>query len=202
MTLELLGPLLLVLTTGLLTPGPDFLVIVRHGLRGSGSATLAALGIACGLAIQTGALALGLGSLEAGDLPLDALHSVGGAVLMILALRILRSSLGKAAASKTQQPQADARRSAFLEGLVCNLTNPKAFLFFASLFAGMKSRMDPLALAAVITAHGLACWLLLGRLLQQARLAAWLNRHERSLQILFGFLLLVLGAGLLWGLRA
>ncbi|MBL7259296.1 LysE family translocator [Actinoplanes sp. LDG1-01] len=115
-----------------MSPGPDFAVVVRHSVvsgRGHGLATAA--GIAAGVFVWAAAAASGVAALIAwAPGALTALKLVGAAYLLYLGVRSLRSG-GQAA---TVEPGTrKSRGAAFRDGLLCNVLNPKAAVFFVAL---------------------------------------------------------------------
>jgi threonine/homoserine/homoserine lactone efflux protein len=187
--------LLVVLTLGLLSPGPDFMLIVKNSVgtpRSFARGTVA--GIAVGLAVQM--LVISFGFVAAPPPVLRAVQIAGAGFLAYLGLRALWAAPGPAGA-----PGGSLRpggRSGFLQGLLCNLTNPKAFLFFVSLFA-QTLRPDTrllwrIALPAAVVIHGAAAWSLVVAALQSAPIARRLERAQRWLPRAFGAALIVLAA--------
>ena len=187
--------LLVVLTLGLLSPGPDFMLIVKNSVgtpRSFAFGTVA--GIAAGLAVQM--LVISFGFVTAPPPVLRVVQIAGAGFLAYLGLRALFAASGSAGA-----PAASLRagaRGGFLQGLLCNLTNPKAFLFFVSLFA-QTLRPDTrllwrIALPAAVVLHGAAAWSLVVAGLQSAPIARRLERAQRWLPRVFGAVLLVLAA--------
>ena len=187
--------LLVVLTLGLLSPGPDFMLIVKNSVgtpRSFAFGTVA--GIAAGLAVQM--LVISFGFVTAPPPVLRVVQIAGAGFLAYLGLRALFAASGPAGA-----PAASLRagaRGGFLQGLLCNLTNPKAFLFFVSLFA-QTLRPDTrllwrIALPAAVVLHGAAAWSLVVAGLQSAPIARRLERAQRWLPRVFGAVLLVLAA--------
>ncbi|NIP95293.1 MAG: LysE family transporter, partial [Akkermansiaceae bacterium] len=69
---------------------------------------------------------------------------------------------GKGGAEHAVGDLADTRQACFQRGLLCNLLNPKAFLFFvgivAPFLAGPRPAWWPLALWGVIVGQGLLLW--------------------------------------------
>ncbi len=194
-----LAGLLGVLTLGLLSPGPDFLLILRNSLgptarRGLGTAA----GIALGLAVQVAAISLGFAALPAPAM--RALQLAGAAYLAYLGLRALCTRTTADTASA--EPVVHGARSGFVDGLVCNLTNPKAFLFFVGLFAQVLPPGTPLgwriALPVTIVVHGATLWTLVVLALRAPLVAAQLRRAQHWLPRVFGLALLALAAWLAW----
>lgn len=195
-----LAGLLGVLTLGLLSPGPDFLLILRNSIgptsaRGLGTA----YGITLGLAVQMLAIALGFAAL-----PPRAQHLIqlaGAAYLAWLGLRALLARADSPAVETGRGPDSGAR-SGFRDGLVCNLTNPKAFLFFVGLFAQVvppdASLGWRIGLPAMIVVHGAVMWTLIVLALRSPPVAARLRRAQHWLPHAFGLLLLLLAGWLVW----
>lgn len=196
-----LAGLLGVLTLGLLSPGPDFLLILRNSLgptarRGLGTAA----GIALGLAAQVIAISLGFAALP--HAAMRALQLAGAAYLAYLGLRALCARPAADTAPTGAEGAAPGARSGFLDGLVCNLTNPKAFLFFVGLFAQVLPAGTPLAwriaLPVTIVVHGALMWTLIVLALRTPLVAAQLRRAQSWLPRAFGLALLALAVWLVW----
>ncbi len=188
-----LAGLLGVLTLGLLSPGPDFVLILRNSLgptaaRGLGTAA----GIALGLAVQVLAISLGFAALPA--VAMRALQLVGAAYLAWLGVRALLVRGAPAPATASGPAQVPGAHSGFIDGLVCNLTNPKAFLFFVGLFAQVLPPGTAfgwrVAVPLLIVAHGWTMWTLIVLALRAPPVAARLHRAQHWLPRVFGLVLL------------
>lgn len=192
--------LLGVLTLGLLSPGPDFLLVVTNSVGGSRRRAFGTVaGIAVGLAAQM--LVISLGFAAAPPTVLRVVQLGGAAFLAWLGLRALLAAPGPAAASAPRiQPGA---RSGFADGLLCNLTNPKAFLFFVGLFAPAVRADAPLvwrvAVPVIVVLHGAILWSLVVLAVQAPPVVNRLVRAQRWLPRVFGGALLVLAAWVAWG---
>ncbi|MBM2616481.1 LysE family translocator [Actinoplanes sp. LDG1-06] len=109
-----------------MSPGPDFALVVRHSVvsgRRHGMATAA--GIAAGVFVWAAAAGSGVVALIAWapDL-LTGLKLVGAVYLLHLGVKSWR-------AKETTEPVASSH--AFRDGLLCNVLNPKAAVFFVAL---------------------------------------------------------------------
>lgn len=193
--------LLGVLTLGLLTPGPDFLVVVRNSVgatRIRGFATV--LGITTGLAIQTSLVSLGVGALPPRAIETVAL--AGAVFLAWLGLRTFFEREDGEARIKPASTRADAR-SGFAQGFACNLTNPKAFLFFVSVFAqalpSAATWVWHIGLPVLVVTHGAIVWSLVVLTLQSGPLASRFARVQHWLPRVFGVVLLLFAAFIVWG---
>ncbi|HTX64984.1 MAG TPA: LysE family translocator [Opitutaceae bacterium] len=186
--------LLAVLTLGLLSPGPDFLLIVKNSVgtpRAYALGTVA--GIATGLAAQM--LVISLGFVAASPAALRGVQLGGAVFLAYLGWRALRAAPGPGAA-ETGAAGAPGVRSGFVQGLICNLTNPKAFLFFVSVFAQTlrpdTDRRWRVVLPVAVVVHGATAWSLVVAALQSPPVARRLERAQRWLPRAFGAALVVL----------
>lgn len=126
----------------LISPGPDFLMIVRSSLR---SGKRNAIGVAGGIAVANGlyiALCIvGVGAVLAASLvAMAVLKVVGGLFLVYIAIQALRARRSDYAALLQPSPQAhaaDARQfwREFMAGFVSGIANPKNVIFYLSLFS-------------------------------------------------------------------
>jgi threonine/homoserine/homoserine lactone efflux protein len=131
---ETLAAYLLVSAIVIVTPGQDTALTIRNSLRGGRGAGLAtAAGVAAGQAVWTLATSLGLAALLVASEPaFVALKLVGAAYLVYLGAQSLLAAIrGRSrahAGSGTSTPV-----TAFRQGILSNLGNPKMAVFFSSL---------------------------------------------------------------------
>lgn len=121
------------------TPGPDTAITIRNSLLGGRAAGLmTALGIACGQAIWALATSAGVVTLlTASEAVFMTVKYAGAAYLVFLGIQALREALWPTADGNVDaMPRAQIRLSAltaFRQGLVSDLGNPKMAVFYASL---------------------------------------------------------------------
>jgi len=188
-----LAAVLVVLTLGLLSPGPDFLLVVKNSVGTTRAYALGTVaGIATGLAVQMAVISLGL--VAAPPSVLLGVQWAGAVFLASIGLRALiaRPRPGPTPSVARSLPGA---RTGYAEGLLCNLTNPKAFLFFVSLFA-QTLRADSgtawrIALPVAVVLHGATAWSLVSTAVRSPPVARRLERAQRWLPRAFGAVLLV-----------
>ena len=118
-----------------ISPGPDFALIVRNAVRHGRKAGLAsALGIACGVCVHVTYTLLGLGYLVSTYAwVVEAVRYLGAGYLVWLGCSaFLPTRKGEG----SERPPAAAPRSgaAFRQGFLCNALNPKSMFFFLALF--------------------------------------------------------------------
>ena len=176
-------------------PGPDFVVVSTAALRSARAGFWTAVGVLCGLAVHTSAAVLGLSVLVASSqVAFEALRIAGAAWLVFLGVRLLASH-GHGSAGPARPALA---RAAWWRGFLCNVSNPKAVLFFLSL---MPQFVDPhraiapqtLLLSAIVIAVGAVWWTVVCLLALRGR--RWLTsaRITRRIDRAGGAALVALG---------
>jgi RhtB (resistance to homoserine/threonine) family protein len=122
---------------GAMSPGPDFAVVVRQAVTSGRRAGLAtATGVAVGILVWVLAATTGVAALLATSAAAFAVVKVVGAgYLLFLGLRALRAAARRpgAAAEPATGRAPTTGVAAFRSGLLCNVLNPKAAVFFVAL---------------------------------------------------------------------
>jgi RhtB (resistance to homoserine/threonine) family protein len=123
------------------SPGPDFAMVLRQSLRhGRATAVWCSVGIGCGLAVHIAVSLLGLGILlKSSTVALATVKWLGVAYLAWIGFQALRAQPREpdgdgAPASSTADRTEPGRYGAWSTGFLVNVLNPKAALFFLSLF--------------------------------------------------------------------
>lgn len=113
------------------TPGPGAAVSMSAGMRyGYGSALAVILGLQVAILIHLAIVAIGLGALlAASEAAFAGLKLIGAAYLVWLGIQKWRSP----ALPAEKVVLETGRQSLFLQGLLVNLTNPKAIVFIVGL---------------------------------------------------------------------
>src|SRR5262245_13882687 len=118
-----------------IAPGPDLALIVSHALaRGVRAGVWCSVGIAVAGFLQTALVALGLGHLmQRMPVIAEAVRWVGVAYLLWIGVGLLVKARNKGEGASTAQRviAGERPRGWFRRGLVNNLLNPKALLFFS-----------------------------------------------------------------------
>jgi threonine/homoserine/homoserine lactone efflux protein len=176
-----------------ITPGAATALVVRNAARGGRRhAFLTTSGNSVGVLAWACFAAVGIAAVVAASAAVfDAVKLVGAAVLLFMGIRSL---LGRHDAEVVT-----ARgRSAFREGLVTSLANPKLAAFFVALFPQFIPRGAPvlpsaLAMAAMIVAVDLIWYSVLALLVARARTAFTEGGWGRRIERLTGAVLIGLG---------
>lgn len=143
-----------------ITPGLDTAVVVRSTMKyGRSAGVRTALGCAAGLFVHATLVAVGLAELLLRSEALFALVKLTGAVvLVVLGVRSLWAAWRPApGAVEADLAEPERRGTPFLQGLLTNLTNPKATLFFLAALpqfvpAGSPGQAVPVALGLAMIA--------------------------------------------------
>lgn len=140
------------------SPGPDFALVLRQSLaHGRRVAVWASIGIGSGIAIHVAYCSLGLGLLLR-DSPtaLNVAKYLGAAYLAWVGVQALRARPRDGDLDLSEGNAAPTDGAAWLQGFVVNVLNPKAALFFISLYTLRVSPATPALLK-----FGYGVWLVL-----------------------------------------
>jgi threonine/homoserine/homoserine lactone efflux protein len=118
-----------------IAPGPDMALVLRNALRGGRPTVVpTAAGICSGLIVWGGASCLGVAALLATSAQLyQGLKLAGAVYLVLLGVLAFRAALRAGGSDEDAGglPQR-SRRSAYRQGLLTNLLNPKVGVFYAT----------------------------------------------------------------------
>lgn len=190
------------------SPGPDFALVTRQSLlHGRTAGVLTSLGISLGLAIHILYSAAGLAVVVSHSVEwMVAIKLAGGSYLIYLGIKGLRAK--HHSVDNNQRIPLATNNSAFRmisTGFFCNALNPKAPVYFLSLFTVILSPETPLPNLAIygvwimvlqmLWFTTLACFFTNNAIRQRVvKLGHWLDRT-------FGAVMLVLGLQVLNSLR-
>ncbi|WP_119736643.1 LysE family translocator [Pseudomonas sp. Larv2_ips] len=186
------------------SPGPDFAVVVRESVtHGRRAGTWTALGVGSAIFLHVGYSLLGIGLIVSQSIVLfNALKWAAAAYLLYIGFKALRAQPAKPVAEGELRPEVGERtpRAAFTVGFVTNGLNPKATLFFLSLFTVVINPHTPLAIQAgygVYLAVATALWFcLVAMLFSQQRVRAGFARMGHWFDRTMGAVLIAIGVKL------
>lgn len=186
-------------TLGMLSPGPDFFLIIRNAARYQRSAAmLTALGVILGVATHMSYCVAGLAVVITTTPWLFNFLKYAGAVYLIwVGIQALRSH-GESKMNVSNLPQQRVSlKTAFLQGYLCNLLNPKATLFFLAVFTQVlqidSTVVEKLWYASIIWVLAVIWWPLLVVLIQSAPVRRGLAKVQKLVDKLLGGVLIALG---------
>lgn len=137
--------LIIVHLFGLMTPGPDFFYVSRMAASNSRRNTFyGVIGITLGVAFWAAVSMMGLAVLFA---TIPALHGIimilGGAYLAYIGVALVRSKQNATFEPISEQDinQQTTARKEILKGLLVNLSNAKAVVYFSSVMSFILAKM-------------------------------------------------------------
>ena len=192
----------IVTVLAVVSPGPDFAVIVRNGLRYGRKMGLAtALGIAGGVVVHVTYTLLGLSYLVAEfSWILEIVRYIGAAYLIWLGVSAFIPS-GKDVEIECNEESVPVEFwSAFRNGFLCNALNPKTMMFFIALFTQVispeTSLMTKVGIGAYISLTHLVWFSFVVFVLTNPRTVRLFGQWRKAIENIVGCCLLGLGVKL------
>jgi threonine/homoserine/homoserine lactone efflux protein len=184
----------------IVTPGPDTALTVRNTVLGSRrTGLLTALGVATGQAIWTLAAAGGIAALLVASEPAFlAVKFAGAAYLVWLGAQSLRVALRRTdppgSHAPARAPRAMAAATAYRQGVVSDLGNPKMAAFFTSLLPQFDTSFPGMLALGVVFCLITFAWLALyATAVEKAGEVLRRPRIRRTIDALTGAVLIGLG---------
>ncbi|MBH2034107.1 MAG: LysE family transporter [Pseudomonadales bacterium] len=181
------------------SPGPDFAIVLRESVsNGRHAGIWTALGVGSGILLHVGYCLLGIGLIVSQSIVLfNLLKWLAAAYLIYIGIRALQARPADPASAQLEPLATRSPRAAFARGFVTNGLNPKATLFFLSLFTLVISPQTPLLVQAgygLYLALATAVWFCAVALLfSQARVRRSFVRLGHWFDRLMGAVLVGLG---------
>jgi len=183
------------------SPGPDFLLILRNTLasgRAIGYMTLLGnrLSLCLHVALAIGGLSI---ALQASEALYGFVRLLGAGYLGWLGVRMLAAwRTGAARSTQAQRAERVGAGVALRQGFLSNLLNPKVSLFFVSLFPQFTTHEmladSPGSVAALFLLGNSSWWVLLVAVAGSPAVRAAIARIQAMLDAVFGLLFVGLGA--------
>lgn len=193
----MLVEIFLVHLAAMISPGPNVLQVTRTAMAESRRAGLyVALGVATASAVWSGSATLGLALVFAHvSFAYDAIRILGGIYLVYLGVQTIRSATSPVSAGTSGVATSAGR--AWRRGVLTNLSNPKAAVFFGSVFATLlpteASAIHRSAAVAVIVVNAVVWHCLLAVVFSTPRAQAaylrakrWIDRVAGAVMAGFG----------------
>ncbi|MFI6866372.1 LysE family translocator [Nocardia sp. NPDC050406] len=189
-----------VMLLGSISPGPDFVIVVRNAAvsgRRAGIATAA--GIAVGVLVWSLITAVGIaGLLAASAMAYTVVKLVGAVYLAYLGIRaLLAARRGDYEIEADLGPKRHGIAASFRQGVLTNLLNPKCAVFFIALIPQFlpadPSPLSALELAVVCCVVNLAWFTTLAVAIGALRHVFTRQRVRRAIDAAMGTLMVALG---------
>jgi RhtB (resistance to homoserine/threonine) family protein len=197
--LALIGTVTLLNLLAAMSPGPDFVMTVRNALcysRRSGIFT--SLGISTALGIHLFYCAAGIGLLISKSVVLfSIIKFLGVGYLIYIGVASILSKKSKLDVSAEKSLSDLTRLQAFKMGFLTNVLNPKATLFFLSLFTFVIGSSTPvyiiLIISAIIMLTAFTWFSIVSIFLAQPNVQRIFLKYERMINFTLGGFLIFLG---------
>ena len=183
----------------LVSPGPDFVVACRNSLLYSRTIGIyTAVGFGLGICVHISYAVFGLSWLIANnELIFTFIQYLGAFYLMLIGIQSLRSFQSHIEQETTTASSRISKFRAVRIGFVTNVLNPKATLFFLSLFSTMLnptvSELTLVVIALLLVVTTILWFSLVAILISNPRFTIALKRYEKTIHKFFGVLLIGIG---------
>ena len=183
----------------IVTPGPDFVVVARNSLTFSRrSGVFTAIGVSIAVWIHIFYTLAGIGFILSKSIVLfSVIKFLGSAYLIYLGVNCLRSksSVTEINGCKKDEFLSDIR--SFKMGFINNTLNPKATLFFVSLFTQLVSPTTPLSIqilyGAIVSISCFGWFSLVSIFLNRTKVKQTFLRIQKYVEKLMGAVLIGFG---------
>ena len=135
---------------GVMSPGPDFALITRNALIYSRKTGIySALGVALGITVHIAYCLIGIGIIISQSIILfNSIKLLGAGYLIYIGYKSLKAKPQKAT-QKTSKKADLTKLEAIKSGFLTNALNPKATIFFLSVFTQVISPQTPIAIQMI-----------------------------------------------------
>ncbi len=183
----------------LLSPGPDFAFVLKQSIHhGQKSSIYTSFGLGFGVLVHIAYSILGIGLIISKSIILfNIIKFLGAFYLIYIGYKSLRSKGFKLHEEKVTKAESISHVKSFALGFLCNVLNPKAALFFVSLFTVIVNISTPLWVQCV---YGLCAvfmtivWFsLLSIILSSGRVRRFFNIFGKQFDRIMGVILILLG---------
>ena len=200
MTIDCLILVITISCLGMISPGPDLFLVLKNSLSYNRKmALMTCLGVISAIAIHMSYCVAGIAVLiTATPWLYNALRYAGATYLLWIGIKaLLAKSSATTYVSKQTQPINVTAKAAFMQGLLCNLLNPKATLFFLAIFTQLlnadSTLMDKLLVAFIIWLEALLWWPLVVFIFQTQIVQRRYFKLQFIIDKLLGVILILLG---------
>lgn len=139
-----------------ISPGPDFAMVLKQSITyGRKTSIYSSIGIGLGISVHVIYTILGIGLIISKSIILfTTIKLLGALYLIYLGYKSLKSAGFKVEEKQVLGKESISNKKAFIQGFLCNALNPKATLFFVSLFTVIISIDTPIYIQAI---YGVIC---------------------------------------------
>lgn len=182
-----------------ISPGPDFIMCVRNALTYSRkTGILTAIGLAAGVSVHIFYCIAGLALIISKSiLVFNSIKLLGAAYLIYIGIKSLLSKSGIVEVSQQTKKEDITSFKAMKIGFITNVLNPKATIYFLSLFTMVITPDTPpaiLGILSLIMIIATALWFsLVAIFFTHKKIQGTFNKFQNIFNRTFGGLLIALG---------
>ena len=186
-----------------ISPGPDFIVVTKQSFKyGRKLAFFTTIGIALGILIHVFYSLVGISYIIKNNLMIfNSMKYLGGLYLCYLGLNTFFSLKTTLGTSKVNYKSESKISSSFILGFMTNVLNPKASLFFLSLFTLLIEPNTPLfiqLLYGIWMSFITFCWFCLVTFLFTSKFSyLYINKYAILIDRLMGTILIIISIKIL-----
>lgn len=182
-----------------ISPGPDFAMILKQSITyGRKTSIYTSIGIGLGIGVHVIYTLLGIGLIISKSIILfTIIKFLGAGYLIYIGYQSLKSKGLKIEENKDIEIKDMSKIKSFTMGFLCNALNPKATIFFISLFTVIISIDTPLYIQAI---YGIACifevmlwFVFLSIILSQKRVREFFKKFGVWFDRIVGGVLILIG---------
>lgn len=196
--LPLFGSVLLIHLMAVMSPGPDFIMALRNSLtysRKTGIYTAIGFGIGIGIHVLYCVFGLAL-IIQSSLLIFNIIKFLGVAYLVYIGVMSIVSKTSNIEVGKQEHLTDISALKAIQMGFLTNVLNPKATLFFLSLFTFVIGPNVPTSIAlllGVLMMINTAIWFsLVALFFTQVKIRELFHQYQRVFNVIFGILLIAI----------
>lgn len=197
--LPLIGTVTLLHLLAVMSPGPDFFMVLRNSLSYSRKTGIwTAIGLCFGIAVHLLYCSAGIALLISKSiLVFNVIKFLGAGYLVYIGIKSLLAKSEDIKIQKEKKKSAISGMKAFQIGFLTNVLNPKATLFFLSLFTLVISPETPnviFLILSIIMVLLTGIWFsLVAIFFTHKKIQTTFNKYQNRFNKAFGSLLIVLG---------
>lgn len=195
----LIGTVIAAHLLAVISPGPDFFMVVRNSITHSRSAGIyTAIGLGIGIAVHVTYSLAGIALIISQSIILfSTIKYIGALYLIYIGIQSIRSKENTMNIQVTKNVDTLSPINAIKMGFLTNVLNPKATMFFLSLFTIVISPETPPAVLMIISStlvlNTIAWFSIVAVVMSNTKVQNMYKQSQSVINTIFGALLMGLG---------
>ncbi|OMH41348.1 LysE family translocator [Desulfurobacterium indicum] len=190
--------LFIVWTLLLLTPGPDFILVMKNTISGGyKNGFLTILGITSGIVIHTLTAIFGICILSQNPTLFKIVKTVGSLYLIYIGISGFYQMKKQQESLNIEEEKNTPAKKSFREGFFCNILNPKLPLILLGIFTQLIPPQTPTHIKILfgmeIVATSFIMWNIVSLLLGNKYILSKLTKIEKEILFMANLVLILLG---------